>query len=307
MGPEGMHLELESIQSLLSGGIAFETPRANENDPPADESVVFQLYADKAEADAAFFKQTIPYVAYFESSIQGLSKGSPVQLFGVQVGSVSDVKLVYDGDNRRMVARVAFDLQPERVVSKTEPNNAAVPQVLLHAFLETGMRVVLDSSSMLTGSKELTLTYDPKVKPAELPREGNAMVLPASGGGLDNLTASMSEIATKVNKVPFEDIGNNLNATILSFNHLASQVDANATPALQQLPGLLDQMQETVAKANGALGESGYGQNSEFQHGIERLVNQVNDAARSFRVLADYLDRHPEALIRGRSSQAGEK
>jgi paraquat-inducible protein B len=35
-------------------------------------------------------------------------------------------------------------------------------------------------------------------------------------------------------------------------------------------------------------------------------MREVNDAARSFRVLADYLDRHPEALIRGRASaQAG--
>ena len=45
----------------------------------------------------------------------------------------------------------------------------------------------------------------------------------------------------------------------------------------------------------------GYGQNSDMQHGLERLLNQVNDTARSVRTLADYLDRHPEALIRGRA------
>jgi paraquat-inducible protein B len=59
--------------------------------------------------------------------------------------------------------------------------------------------------------------------------------------------------------------------------------------------------------ANGALGINGYGPNSEFQRNMDRMMSEMNDAARSFRVLADYLDRHPEALIRGRASQASER
>jgi paraquat-inducible protein B len=36
-------------------------------------------------------------------------------------------------------------------------------------------------------------------------------------------------------------------------------------------------------------------------------LDQVNEAARSIRLLADFLDRHPEALVRGRTGTAGEK
>jgi paraquat-inducible protein B len=32
------------------------------------------------------------------------------------------------------------------------------------------------------------------------------------------------------------------------------------------------------------------------------LLSQTNDTARSIRVLADFLDQHPEALLRGRSA-----
>ncbi len=308
MGSEGMHVELESIQSVISGGLAFETPRINEQDPPAEDNAQFHLFEDKAKADSAFYQVNIHYVTYFETSVQGLSNGAPVQLFGVQIGSVTDVKLVYDEDKKQMVARVAFDLQPERILSKTEPTNAAVANAQKMPFVDASVHVVLESSSLLTGAKDLSLVYksnDGSKTQISLQKEGDATVLPSQGGGVDNLTAQLSDVATKVNKIPFEDIGNNIDAMTKSFNHLANQVDQKATPALAQLPGIMASAQGAMDKANGALGDQGYGQNSQFQHGLERLTNQMNDAMRNVRVLADYLDRHPEALIRGRSG--GEK
>jgi paraquat-inducible protein B len=142
---------------------------------------------------------------------------------------------------------------------------------------------------------------------ADLPREGDALVLPSQGGGLDGLIASLSDIATKVDKIPFEQIGQNANGALRSVQHLATNVDTNAGPALAQLPAIVDQMSQAAKSANGTLGANGYGANSEFQHNMERLMSEATDAARSFRVLADYLDRHPEALIRGRASQTGER
>jgi paraquat-inducible protein B len=302
MGAEGMHIELQSLQALLSGGITFETPAASASGAPADDESKFHLYDDKARADAASYRENIPYVSYFETSIQGLSQGSPVQLFGVQIGNVSSVTLVYDADKHRMVARVAFNVQPERVLSHGASGAMTAPDVLRRALSETGLRAQLESSSFLTGAKDIAILWTPGNRPSELPHEGDALVLPGEGGGLDGLTASLSDVAAKVDKIPFEKIGESANSALSSVQQLASNVNANATPALQQLPLLMAQLNKTVENAGGAMGANGYGQNSEFQHGMERAMNQVNDAARSFRALADYLDRHPEALIRGRAS-----
>jgi paraquat-inducible protein B len=303
MGPEGMRVELESIQTLLSGGIAFETPNAKGQDVPAEESAVFELYENKAGADNAFYRENIPYVTYFRTSVQGLTRGSPVQISGVQVGSVSDVKLVYDPAERGMIARVAFDLQPERVLAKGA-SDASVSADVRRAFSDSGMHVTLESSSLLTGAKDLSIAYAKSKAPADLPREGDALVLPGDGGGIESLTASMAEVASRLDKIPFEEIGAHADAVLGNVQHLVTDIDTNATPALQQLPGIFEQMSEAAKSANGALGPAGYGQNSEFQHNMEHLMREVNDAARSFRVLADYLDRHPEALIQGRASQA---
>jgi hypothetical protein len=80
-------------------------------------------------------------VTYFRTSVQGLSANSPVQISGVQVGSVSDVKLVYDPDARGMIARVAFNLQPERVVAKGDGGSSSDVR---KALSDSAMRVQLN-------------------------------------------------------------------------------------------------------------------------------------------------------------------
>jgi paraquat-inducible protein B len=311
MGPEGMHLELQSLQSLLSGGIAFETPRGSEANPPAPESASFPLYPNKAMADAASYRENVHCVTYFTTSVQGLTVGSPVQLFGVQVGIVTDVKLVNDAAPDKMIARVAFNLQPERVLggnARSEQTESAVAEQVNAAFTQPTMRVMLESSSLLTGTKDLALLYDPSsMHRGEPRREGDAIVLPSQGGGLDAITATVSDVAAKVDKIPFESIGQNANLALASIHHLATQVDTNATPALAQLPAIADQLSQATKNAQDVLGAGGYGPNSAFQHDMTHLMSEVNDAARSFRVLADYLDRHPEALIKGRGMDVGER
>jgi paraquat-inducible protein B len=37
---------------------------------------------------------------------------------------------------------------------------------------------------------------------------------------------------------------------------------------------------------------------------VDSTLQEVSRAARSFRVLADYLERHPEALLRGKKGEA---
>ncbi len=161
-------------------------------------------------------------------------------------------------------------------------------------------------------------------------QEGEALVMPSQGGGLDNITTSLSDIATKLDRIPFDQIGRNLNETLASVNrtvsgpdvknalqklsatltdvqHLVRHADQGLTPVLQRLPKISADLQEAVAHANAALGEGGYGGNSDFQRGVARVLDQVNDAARSIRLLVDFLDRHPEALIRGRTGTAGER
>ena len=322
MGAEGLHVEMESLQSVISGGIAFETTPEGSEAPPAAENASFRLYDDKARADAAQYVQNWHYVTYFETSIEGLTRASSVQVFGVQVGTVRDVSLEYDKSGTQLKVRVTFDIQPERVTPDKYDDDIS-PDVM-KALVAKGLRVVLTSSNFLTGQKVLSLQYVPGAKKAEVGAECEIMTVPSQAGGLDNITASLSDIAGKLDKIPLEEIGDHLNGTLAGLDKtvngadlknalsdlsgtlaeakkVVKEADRGMTPMLQKLPAIADQLQQAVERANAAVGSGGYGQNSDMQHGVERLLSELTDTARSIRLLADYFDRHPESLIRGRS------
>ena len=84
---------------------------------------------------------------------------------------------------------------------------------------------------------------------------------------------------------------------------LVKRLDAGATPALRRLPELTADLQSMLANTNKlvASADSGYGDNSKFHRDLNRMMQQLNDMVQSFRVLADLLARHPEALVRGRT------
>jgi paraquat-inducible protein B len=330
VGPGGLHVELQSLQALISGGVTFETPRFLAAEPPSDASHTFKLFENQTEADAAGFARNIPFVTYFTSSVSGLGRGSAVEVFGLQIGAVTDVRLVMDPAAGKMRARVAFNLQPERVFTEAQVAAQPDPERVTNALVQAGMRAVLNSSNFITGQKDISLQYVPGAAPAALGHEGDALVLPSQGGGLDNITASISDITSKLDKIPFDEIGRNLADTLKSVDRTVSgpdvqnalhrladtladvqqlvrHADAGMTPVLKRLPQISADLQAAVAHANALLGQEGYGGNSDFQRNVDRLLDQVNNTARSIRLLADFLDRHPEALLTGRTAHATER
>jgi paraquat-inducible protein B len=321
MGPTGLHLEFESLQAVLSGGLAFETRNVNDDAHAHVDGKVFEIYDNRALAQADLYSR-VPCATYLASSVSGLAVGAPVQIRGVQIGVVTDERLVMDADGH-VLARVGFDLQPERALDAGRDRSA---RDLATYLVSQGLRVELSSTNFVTGQKVLSLEYSGAGKHSELHREGDTLVLPGQGGGINDVTRSLSEVAAKLDRIPIDDIGKNIDRTLRSVNEavqapkldnalheltgtlvelrrLAHDVDAGMGPVLARLPGVANQVQDAAKHVDDALGESGYGKNSDFQRSVTRLVGQANDAARNIRLFVDYLDRHPEALIRGRSEE----
>ncbi|HYQ26171.1 MAG TPA: hypothetical protein VER04_03105, partial [Polyangiaceae bacterium] len=226
------------------------------------------------------------------------------------------------GHRDQLAARVAFVLQPDRGLD--EKDRQTMQHDGIRALVRQQMRVVLASSSLLTGQKELSLEFVPGSKaPAVLSEEAGALVLPSEGQDLQDLTASLSQILSKVNSIPFEEIGSNashalasldrtvggpelqqaiasLNEALKDMSGLAREAKADLGPALARLPSISEKLEKAVDQAQAAFGQSGYGSDSKTQRSLERMMTQVGDAARSIRLLADYLNRHPESVVSGR-------
>ena len=329
LGAEGVRLQLESLQALLSGGIAFDTPAPPRDGPPSGSDAPFTLYDSRTDAETAGLRNRIPFVTYFRGSVRGLAVGAPVELFGIPIGSVTAIRLELDTATGQSRVKVALQVQPERVFGRGyAPTGRPIDTARL--LVAQGMRVQLRSANLLTGQMLVAMDFFPDQKPGRVGEEDGAIVLPSMPGGLEGLTSNVTAILQKVQALPLDDMARHLNAafarldtltaapesaanlrtlgaTVAALHDLVHQADAGVAPLMERLPGLTRDLQTALDSATRLLGsaQAGYGGNSQVRRDLERLMDQFSDAARSVRLLADFLDQHPEALLRGRSGQAG--
>jgi paraquat-inducible protein B len=319
LGGTGIDVQLESLKALLLGGVAFETPAADVHMAETSENHVFPLFADRETANAASYTRKVAAISYFPGSVSGLAPGSEVTMHGLKVGEVTDVRLSYDPAKDTIMAPVRFEVEPERIIGvgkrvfKTDAEAA-------EAVLKKGLRASLQSASLITGSQQVALDFDENAPPAEVKMDGPDYVVPSTeGGGFAGLTASATELLNKVNTMPFEQIGVDLEGILKSTNtmvqgpqtkkaltDLAAMI-ASAQGMIQrldtkQLPELVAGLDKTLASANKLVLslDNGYGDNTKFNRDLDRLMVQANESVSAIRALADLLARHPEALIKGR-------
>ena len=330
LGTNGINIQMESLRAILLGGIAFDT--SHESTAPISQADHrFKLYANIEEAKSAGFGQHIKLISYFPGSVAGVTEGADVTFHGLKIGEITQVGLVYDPKSDRVLAPVHYRIEAGRV-SNLAKAQGMEPVNVAEEMIRRGLRATLQAPSLISNSKIISLQVVPDDKPAGLAKEGDRYVIPAAEvGGFDSLTASASELLSKINRIDFDKIGSSLvsaatgidqtingpqiKATLVALEKamidvqdIARKLDTDATPALKRLPAIAVQLQDAVTKANRLIGsvDKGYGDSSKFLRDLDRLLPQLTEAARSIRTLADLLSRHPEALIKGRPTTGKE-
>ncbi len=309
LGAQGVRLQLESIQAILSGGIAFDTQLGKTKPAPSPSEHSFTLYPDQATADEAGYRQRIKLVTYIEGSVRGLAVGAPVELYGIQVGTVTGIQLDLsdNGESSRVIVRM--EVQPERFedMSRTHVGDVLTAA---RALVKRGMRAQLQTASFITGQMLVAFDFVPNSSAPEPTEIDGAIVLPSVPGGLDSLTGSITRVAGKLEQLPVDQIGREIASTLQGIDNLVNGREirdtlASVSTASKSLPAI-GRAISTAADRGGKLVESvdtGYGEGSQFRRDVDRLLAQVSDTARSVRLLTDYLNEHPEALIRGRTDR----
>jgi paraquat-inducible protein B len=87
-----------------------------------------------------------------------------------------------------------------------------------------------------------------------------------------------------------------MRAILQSTNGLLERLDRET---VSELTKTLEQTRKTLVGA-----EKMFAPSSSLQAEAHRALRELSAAARSFRIMADYLERHPEALIRGKGDVA---
>jgi paraquat-inducible protein B len=302
---DGVRLRTESLTSILEGGIAFQSlPDGTTVSAAAD--TVFTLYPEQDRAMRPAEIEIRSFVLYFQNSLRGLSAGAPVDLRGITVGEVKSLDVEYDAKAGSLSFPVAIELYPQRLLGKprqpatdVHDDSESASRALLDNLVAHGLRAELKTGNLLTGQKFVGLDVHPDAFKEKIHWASQPAIFPTISSGLDDIQDSVGSIARKLNKVPFDQLSYrlintmaSLEQTLKSADHLLQNVDSNLTPQVSQT---LTEAREALKNAKEVLG-----QDSPLQSDLGSTLLQVSRAAKSISALVDYLERHPESLLRGK-------
>jgi paraquat-inducible protein B len=307
LNSSGVSINTQSAVSLLIGGLAFETPLdTGEQQPAAAADTEFNLFANRGDALRNPETDVMKTVMVFEESVRGLQPGAEIDFRGVVVGTVTRIRPNVDVAGKNFRIRVSADYFPRRMRSRDRGTVMSNDQrrALLAGMISNGMRAQLRTASLLTGQLYVALDFfpnAPKVKPRkDAPKldDDDLPEIPVVQSSLLQLQEAISAIANKVQKLPLEQVAGDLQTTLRSANKLIEQIDKDIAPELREtmttVRRALDSVEQTLKP------------NSPLQQDARDAMREVARAAAAFRALADYLDRHPEALISGKRADPKE-
>ncbi len=294
---KGVRGETASIVSMLIGGIAFDNHDPENLGQEVDSDHVFTLYPNRRESEQPVYTIRRRYLLYFDNSVQGLTPGAPVVFRGIKIGRVLEVNLELDPTTYVVQVPVVIELEPERLhISDFDPAGALGR---VERLVANGMRAQLGRGNLLTGGLLVELDLHEGVRPASLVLGGRYPELPTIPAPLAEITASVSGVLAKIDGMPLEEIGRDMQGSMAELrqmlsrvNELTSEFNSATLPALNSTLTSVDQ---TVSNLDGLLAKD-----APLATELREALEDVGEAARSIRLLADYLEQHPEALIRGK-------
>jgi paraquat-inducible protein B len=309
----GLRLNTESLVSIMMGGIAFDTPTTLDTGGLAEAGEVFRLYETREAIFERTYTQKNYFVLHFNESVRGLSVGAPVEFRGIKIGHVIDIKPEYDPETLSPKITVLIETEPQRWGAAAD--NSADSKQRIQKLVDRGLRAQLKTGSLLTGQLFIEVDFHPNAPKAQIKYEGKFPEFPTIPAPLQIITARVNQLLSKLETVPIEQIGKDLGDTLQNVKHLSESqellgavralnetlqetrqlvqnFDSNVAP---EISSTLEQAQKTLVSVEGTLG-----QDSPLQHEIRQAIVELGEAARSVRILVDYLERHPNALIYGK-------
>lgn len=298
---EGLKVRTQSLVSMAVGGVAFEPVYSvRDGSAPAPADAHFELYATEAAAKANPDGEAFPIRMRFDQSIRGLAVGAAIDFSGITLGNVTQINMDFDPVSKRFFALVDATLYPERLGRVYEDvrehaikDGDEAGGRLLGIMIKHGLRAQLRTANLLTGQLYVVLDEFPNVKPVEFKMSNPAMI-PTVPGNLDQLQQQVSNIVAKIDKIPFDKIGEDLRTTLASTSKLMTRLDKQVAPEAQ---AVLKQARDSIANLNGLLASD-----ASLPVNAEKAMQELSRAARSLRALADFLQSNPESLLRGRGS-----
>ncbi len=295
--------------------------------------VILLLVAIGALVSGKFFTNYTTFVSYFPESVRGLQIGSPVTFRGVPMGQVTAIEAIMTGKDSGIDIEVTYQVN----LDKIHDSSGMVKQLASMGASEAakfladkGLRAELLSTSLVTGQLYIDLDFHPELEARLLDHPTRYPQIPTAPTKLQLLGSRIEKLTMTIAEIPFDEIARDLGEALVAIRDLARSPEIKKTIAaagdagksfdrtlknvdtlvgelrvkvrevdvrqvVQDLHGTLDaaekgllQIRETLQGTSGA------------QRELSHTLAEISRAAAAVRVLAEYLERNPSALVEGK-------
>lgn len=217
-------------------------------------------------------------VMYFDESVRGLNVGSSVVFNGVEIGKVSKIELITDSQD--MSFRIPVYVQLTEYRSTLSEKSYHSRKELLNKLIQKGLRARLGVQNYITGQLiiELVILPDTPIILKYVAEDKDILEIPT-------VLSPIKEISKDISKLQLRNVVENFNNVFVKLN--------------QELPKLLPQITKTFNETNKLVDSNAQAISSTIKNLNDAAVS-IKRAGDSMRNLTDYLERHPESLLRGK-------
>lgn len=287
-----------------------------------------------------YFSRQPTFVMFFEGSVKGLNEGASVVFKGVKVGRVTDISLLYNPDAQSVLIPVLVEIDPHSIIrekGRTDPKdfmNLLVSQGLRAQLqlqnLLTGQLIIEldfhpDKPSKLVRSdirypeiptipssmEQLTRTIE-KLPIEELVTklisaiEGveKAVTSPELTESIRSLNLALNDVRSLVKNIDgtIEPLSSDIRGTLEDTRKLVRDFDRHASSLQASIDRASDATRRAMEQAEKTFGamEHASAADSPVMYQLSQTLDEISATADSIRALSDYLNRHPEAMLRGK-------
>ena len=290
-------------------------------------------------ASGQFFADKSYYVLYFKGNMGGLDIGAPVNFRGVRIGSVINILVRFEGEDVTDIRIPVFiEIEPGRVTEspefkaskfyrtwKEQQEKMRETGKLMQLLIDNGLKAQLVTQSLVTGKLSIQFDFHPD-KPINLVGgESQYPEIPTIPSMIEEITKTIEELPFKeliekakntiegvdelVNSPELKNSIVNLDKSLQSLNKLLNNVNGEVQPlsssvevTLKTARGTLEAAQQAITHADEGLAD----QAPIISYELTLALKELAQAARSLKTLTDYLQQHPESLLRGKGGNKNE-
>jgi paraquat-inducible protein B len=302
LGGGGISTGGASISSLLNAPVAFYTPEVLAGDEVA-QGTHFDLYDSQGMAMAAADGPSLTYLTYFPGPVHGLTSGTVVEMKGVDVGYVRDVRLRYVPQTASLETPVTIEIDPRKLEfgvtpSTTKDELRATMNDALQKLVQKGMRASLMTSLVLPGASGVSLDVVARPGTGHLVMSDPPIIPAASGSsGLEGAMAAVGDIAGRIRNLPIEEIAGHLRSTAQRLDSLVH--DPALDQSLQRLNHSLADVEKITATTRENVGpiEKSLRNTAANAEAASQKVGPIVDSLRNTAVSAEAAAKRAQELM----------